>query len=91
MSLSSDYKFVDRLLHYIALFHPAIQKVFCEIENDLFRRQFGGIISNDLISTNIQPGSRGELLGGAHCRQDHEPEIDHGDEHDTVSARYEPV
>jgi hypothetical protein len=44
-----------------------------------------------LISTNIQPGSRGELLGGAHCRQDHEPEIDHGDEHDTVSTRYEPV
>jgi len=43
------------------------------------------------ISTNIQPVSRGELLGGAHCRQDHEPEIDHGDEHDTVSARYEPV
>jgi hypothetical protein len=45
----------------------------------------------NLISMNIQPGSRGELLGGAHCRQDHEPEIDHGDEHDTVSARYEPV
>ena len=43
-----------------------------------------------LISTNVQPGSRGELLSGASYRQDHEQESDHGDESDTVSAGHEP-
>jgi hypothetical protein len=43
-----------------------------------------------VISTNIQPGSRGEPLGGTHYRQDHEQESDHGDEFDSVSAGYEP-
>ena len=43
-----------------------------------------------LISTNIQPGSRGEPVCGANYRHDHKPETDHGDESDTVSTGHEP-
>jgi hypothetical protein len=50
-----------------------------------------GKINVMLISTNIQPSSRGEPVCGTHCRLDHTQESDHGDESDTVSARHEPV
>ena len=62
VSLSSDYSLVDRFLHYIAFCHPAIQKAFCEIENDLFRKQFEGIVSNDEVFVTGLPRSGTTLI-----------------------------
>lgn len=37
MPFSSNYSFVDRALHYFAFGAPFVQKVLCELENDLFK------------------------------------------------------
>jgi Sulfotransferase family len=37
MPFSSNYSFVDRALHYFAFGAPFVQRVLCELENDLFK------------------------------------------------------
>ncbi len=45
MSFAKNYSFIDRLLHYIAFSTPFVQKILCELENDLFKRQINGVHS----------------------------------------------
>ena len=65
-------------------------KYFYENSPDMFLSVEPQTAKIILISTNVQPGSSDEPLGGANYRQDHEQEDDHGDESDSVSAGHEP-
>ena len=49
MSFSSNYSFLDRSLHYIAFSTPFVQKILCELENDLFKRDLLGVDSHDEV------------------------------------------
>src|SRR5262245_57481160 len=39
MPFSNNYNFVDRALHYFAFGAPFVQKVLCELENDMFQSE----------------------------------------------------
>jgi hypothetical protein len=45
MPFSSSYSFVDRALHHFAFGAPFVQKVLCELENDLFKSQLERVVS----------------------------------------------
>ena len=45
MPFSSNYSFVDRALHYFAFGAPFVQKVLCELENDLFKSKLERVSS----------------------------------------------
>ena len=62
MSLSSDYSLVDRILHYLAFSHPMVQKVMCEIENDLFGNKFKNLKSTRSIFVTGLPRAGTTLL-----------------------------
>jgi hypothetical protein len=49
MPFSSNYSFVDRALHYFAFGAPFVQKVLCELENDLFRSELEQVDSSDEV------------------------------------------
>jgi hypothetical protein len=60
--LSGDYNLVDRCLHYMAFCHPVIQKSLCEIENDLFGKQFKSIASKHEVFVTGLPRSGTTLI-----------------------------
>ncbi len=43
MSSSSDYSLIDKVLHNIAFFHPAVQRALSDIESDLFGGKYGKV------------------------------------------------
>jgi hypothetical protein len=45
MSFTKNYNFIERLLHYIAFSTPIVQKILCELENDLFKDKINGVNS----------------------------------------------
>ena len=45
MSFSSNYNFIDRVLHRFAFCAPVVQKILCELENDLFKRELEAVDS----------------------------------------------
>ncbi|HEY7640237.1 MAG TPA: sulfotransferase [Steroidobacteraceae bacterium] len=49
MPFSSNYSFVDRALHYFAFGAPFVQKVLCELENDLFKSELEQVDSSDEV------------------------------------------
>jgi hypothetical protein len=49
MPFSSNYSFVDRALHYFAFGAPFVQKVLCELENDLFKGELARVASSDEV------------------------------------------
>ena len=40
MPSSSDYTLIDKALHTVAFLHPMVQRVLCDIENDIFRNKY---------------------------------------------------
>jgi Sulfotransferase family len=49
MPFSSNYSLVDRALHYFAFGAPFVQKVLCELENDLFKSELEQVASSDEV------------------------------------------
>jgi len=62
MSLSKNYSFIDRLLHHVAFSTPFVQKMLCELENDLFRRQLDGVNSQREVFVTALPRAGTTLI-----------------------------
>ena len=62
MSFASDYTFIDRLQHYVAFSSPLVQKVLCDLENDLFKRHIEDVISKQEVFVTGLPRSGTTLL-----------------------------
>ena len=55
MPFSNNYSFVDRALHYFAFGAPFVQKVLCELENDLFKRELEEVVSSNEVFVTGMP------------------------------------
>ena len=54
MSYSGNYNAVDRALHRFAFFSPIVQKVLAEVENDLFKKDYAAVESqNEVFITGL--------------------------------------
>lgn len=62
MPFSNNYSFVDRALHYFAFGAPFVQKVLCELENDLFHSQLDAVSSTGEIFVTGLPRAGTTLL-----------------------------
>ena len=45
MPFSSSYSSIDRCLHRFALHKPLVQRILCELENDLFKKELEAVES----------------------------------------------
>ncbi len=62
MSSSSNYNFLDRVLHRLAFCHPIVQKIFSELENDLFKRELEAIESRQEVFVTGLPRAGTTLM-----------------------------
>ncbi len=62
MPSSSNYNFLDRLLHRFAFCHPIVQKILCELENDLFSRELKAVDSSQEVFITGLPRAGTTLL-----------------------------
>ena len=49
MSYSANYNALDRALHRFAFCSPIVQKVLAEVENDLFKKDYAAVESQDEV------------------------------------------
>lgn len=59
---AKNYNFIDKLLHYLAFSSPIVQKVICDLENDLFKRQLSGVNSQHEVFVTGLPRSGTTLI-----------------------------
>jgi sulfotransferase family protein len=62
MPFSNNYNFVDRALHYFAFGAPFVQKMLCELENDMFQRELERVGSAGEIFVTGLPRAGTTLL-----------------------------
>lgn len=62
MSFAKNYNVIERLLHQVAFAAPFIQKVLCELENDLFKRRLNGVTSRHEVFVTGLPRAGTTLI-----------------------------
>lgn len=62
MSLVQNYNIIDKLLHYLAFSAPTIQRVLCELENNIYKNDIANIENSSEIFITGLPRSGTTLL-----------------------------
>lgn len=62
MSLSNNYSLIDRGLHHIAFSMPFVQKILCDLENDLFKGQINSVHSQREVFVSGLPRAGTTLI-----------------------------
>lgn len=62
MSYADNYNFIERLLHYIAFSVPSLQRILCELENDVYKQKLEYITSRNEVFVTGLPRAGTTLL-----------------------------
>jgi len=62
MSFAENYSFIDRALHHLVFSLPAVQKLFADIESDLYQKELAEISSKNEVFITGLPRSGTTLL-----------------------------